>query len=99
MASPKAPVPERTGFEDRTDAQLREVVYRNDPTLRCRNMPADMFFRSDSAAYARFLCSGCPIAGQCLELSLREETVTYVSGIRGGLSPRDRRAMLRQRAT
>lgn len=88
-----------TGFEAESTSALRQIVYhRDDPTLRCRTLPADLFFRpSVTDQYAHFLCSGCPISGQCLELALREELEYNVEGIRGGRSPRERRVMLRQR--
>lgn len=94
----KAPAPEpaKTGFEDCTTRALQDVVYHRDG-LRCRTLPPDLYFRPGSEHYARFLCSGCPITGQCLELSLREECEYTVEGIRGARSPRERRAMLRQR--
>lgn len=88
-----------TGFEAESAPALRQTVYhRDNPELRCRTLPADLFFRpSVTDHYAHFLCSGCPISGQCLELALREESEYNVEGIRGGRSPRERRAMLRLR--
>jgi hypothetical protein len=96
---PAAPEPATTtGFEHCTTRALQEVVYhRDDPHLRCRILPPDLYFRPGTDHYARFLCSGCPITGECLELSLREECEYTVQGIRGGRSPKERRAMLRQR--
>lgn len=77
--------------------QLQEIVYRNDPTLRCRQGDADKFFSSRSAEYARNLCGGCPIRAECGELALREEMHGYFQGIRGGMSPGERRTLVRLR--
>lgn len=78
--------------------RLRVVVMRNDPSLRCRKNP-EPYFSNKTAAAARVLCSGCPIRGACAELALREEGSGYICGIRGGLSPRERKALIRERQT
>src|SRR5262249_32484761 len=50
--------------------------------------------RGESAAEAKAICCECPARQPCLEFALR----TNVScGIWGGLSGRERRALLRQR--
>lgn len=77
---------------------LRQIVNRNDPELRCRILPADRFFESRTVEYARNLCADCPILTECAELAIREEMhENYLDGIRGGLSPSVRRAVVRQR--
>lgn len=79
--------------------RLHHVVQRDDPTLRCRqtNM-ADIYARTTNADIALFLCRGCPIIGECLELALREEADnTYSWGVRGGLNAKERRALIKQR--
>lgn len=78
--------------------RLRAVVMRNDPTLRCRKDP-EPFFANKTVPVARALCTGCPIRDECAELALREESSGYISGIRGGMSPRERRALIRERRT
>jgi WhiB family redox-sensing transcriptional regulator len=50
--------------------------------------------RGESAVGAKAICSECPVRQPCLEFALR----TNIScGIWGGLSGRERRAVLRQR--
>lgn len=80
--------------------RLREIVNRNNPELRCRILPPDRFFAGSTIEYARNLCAGCPILAECAELAIREETYeNYLDGIRGGLSPSVRRAIVRARRT
>lgn len=76
---------------------LQRIVYRNDPELRCRQLPPEKFFESRNAEYARNLCGRCPILAECAELAIREETHGYFEGIRGGMSPSARRAVVRAR--
>lgn len=77
---------------------LRRIVNRDNPGLRCRILPPDKFFESRTTEYARNLCAGCPILVECGELAIREEmTENYLDGVRGGLSPQVRRAVVRQR--
>lgn len=78
-------------------AALQALVYRHDPTLRCRMLPPDKFFASRAAEFARSLCAGCPILNECAELAIREEMHGYFDGVRGGLSPAERRVAVRQR--
>lgn len=77
--------------------KLQAVVYRSNPDLRCRKLDADAFFRSRTAECARSLCGGCPIRDECAELAIREEMHGYIQGIRGGMSPSERRTVVRQR--
>ncbi len=55
---------------------------------------------SREAEYARRLCDGCTVTGECLELALRFEDRPgrYRSfGVWGGTTPRERQAMIRAR--
>jgi len=55
---------------------------------------------SREAEYARRLCDGCTVKGECLELALRYENRPgrYRSfGVWGGTTPRERQAMIRSR--
>jgi WhiB family redox-sensing transcriptional regulator len=69
----------------------------------CRPFPVSLFFpsRGDMAAVAaaKLICFGCPVKAQCLEAALAEESASSaaLSGIRGGLSPGRRAAMIRAR--
>lgn len=76
---------------------LQTVVHRNDPTLRCRQLPPEKFFESRNADFARNLCGRCPILAECAELAIREEMRGYFEGIRGGMSPAARRVVVRER--
>ena len=59
-----------------------------------------------TTAMAKAVCAGCPVREQCLELALAEldvadgdtETTALRFGILGGLSPKERTALARQRA-
>jgi WhiB family redox-sensing transcriptional regulator len=48
----------------------------------------------DAAGYARTVCAGCPVIDACLDYAIdNHETL----GIWGGLAPRERRTVARQR--
>lgn len=95
---PKSPFIPTPQVAAATTAQLRRIVHRDDPTLRCRVLPPDAFFASRTAQHARHLCAGCRIRVECAELAVREESHgTYFDGVRGGLSPPERRAVVRRR--
>lgn len=65
----------------------------------CRDFHDDTMFpdRGDhpAVAYAKRVCRGCPVRRDCLNdaLDRRDE-----HGVRGGLDPTERRALLRRRA-
>lgn len=62
---------------------------------------ADRFFfpkPSTSTAPAKRVCDACPVREACLEAAMDEEKAeSYRHGVRGGLAPRDRRELARQR--
>jgi hypothetical protein len=44
------------------------------------------------------LCSGCPVKEECLEDSIKTETLSnHGMGFRGGLSPDERKVLIRSR--
>jgi hypothetical protein len=94
--TPFTPTPQAAAASTRS---LQETVHRPDPTLRCQMLPPDAFFASRNAMYARNLCGDCRIRVECAELAIREESVEgcYFDGIRGGLSPAERRVVVRLR--
>lgn len=49
---------------------------------------------------AKDICGGCPVREQCLELAMRAEgdRMGYRYGMFGGLNPKERSALARQRA-
>lgn len=57
------------------------------------------YARSQYAEHARAACLGCAVAGECLELAVREESAPGESpyGVRGGLAPWQRKALVRLR--
>lgn len=58
----------------------------------CLEVDPDLFFPKSgdhaSAATARVVCAGCPVAGECLEFALSTD---QKFGIWGGLTPRQRK--------
>lgn len=63
----------------------------------CLGQDPDLFFpeRGASTKEAKAVCQGCEVRGDCLEYALANEEKF---GIWGGLSDRERRRILRQRA-
>jgi WhiB family redox-sensing transcriptional regulator len=63
----------------------------------CRDADADLFFPQSEggAAEALRICSGCPVADECLAWAL-DSRVGY--GIWGGKTERERRRLLRRSA-
>ena len=57
-----------------------------------------VFFPQQSYVRARLVCGGCPVRGECLADALAEERSrdsTDLHGMRGGLTPPERGALLR----
>lgn len=63
----------------------------------CASTDPDAFHPEfgDSAPYAKKVCAGCPVRDACLEHALVHES--HWHGIWGGLSPADRRKLLKDR--
>lgn len=62
----------------------------------CRSLNPDLFFgeRGENAVLAKQVCAGCPVRVECLEYAIaRSERF----GVWGGLSPRERRVLVRSR--
>ncbi|MFF0484930.1 WhiB family transcriptional regulator [Streptomyces sp. NPDC004435] len=63
----------------------------------CRTGNADELFVAGAAQNrAKALCAGCPVRAECLAYAL-DERVEY--GVWGGMTERERRALLRRRPT
>ncbi|MEV7991282.1 WhiB family transcriptional regulator [Streptomyces sp. NPDC086077] len=61
----------------------------------CRTAPPDELFVQGAAQNrAKALCSGCPVRTECLAYAL-DERIGH--GIWGGMTERERRALLRRR--
>ena len=58
-----------------------------------------MFFpeTGGSVREAKRVCAGCPVRGDCLEYALDRGDIAY--GVLGGLTPRERRELLRHQTT
>lgn len=58
----------------------------------CRGVDPAMFFpvRGQSAEPAKRICADCPVAQECVDYALRH---TWLTGIFGGMSARERRAV------
>ena len=62
---------------------------------QCRqNKPDELFVRGAAQNQAKQLCSGCPVRTECLAEALDNEIEW---GVWGGLTERERRAILRKR--
>jgi WhiB family redox-sensing transcriptional regulator len=64
----------------------------------CAHRDPAMFFPSDGVGVeiARKACEGCPVKTQCLEYAIAER---IDHGVWGGCSERERRRIIRSRAT
>ncbi|MGW4563957.1 WhiB family transcriptional regulator [Streptomyces sp. NPDC004561] len=63
----------------------------------CRSTSPDELFVEDAAQNrAKALCSGCPVRTECLAFAL---DCRIEHGIWGGMTERERRALLRRRPT
>ncbi|MFJ4467118.1 WhiB family transcriptional regulator [Streptomyces sp. NPDC089424] len=61
----------------------------------CRTAPPDELFGESAAQNrAKTLCSGCPVRTECLAYAL-DERIGH--GVWGGMTERERRALLRRR--
>jgi WhiB family redox-sensing transcriptional regulator len=70
-------------------------------SARCRGMDPSVFYpgRGDNAGMqqAKRICASCDVRQECLEESLVDESGwPGPDGVRGGLSARERRALLRE---
>jgi WhiB family redox-sensing transcriptional regulator len=64
-------------------------------SARCRNGDPDrLFVKGAKQQEARSICRGCPVLTQCLSYAL-DERVEF--GVWGGMTERERRAMLKAR--
>ena len=69
----------------------------------CAQTDPEIFFpeKGGSTLAAKRVCAACPVRAECLEYALADERTSYVTpfhyGVYGGLSPRERRALLRER--
>ncbi|MEU7295204.1 WhiB family transcriptional regulator [Streptomyces exfoliatus] len=66
-------------------------------SARCRTTSAeDLFVEGAAQNQAKALCTGCPVRGECLAQAL-DERIEH--GVWGGMTARDRRALLKRRPT
>ena len=62
---------------------------------KCRGTKDDMFGDAHDQKRARLLCVGCPVRFECLAEAL-DSRIEW--GVWGGMTERERRSLLRQRA-
>jgi WhiB family redox-sensing transcriptional regulator len=67
----------------------------------CNGTDPEIFFSdtNGNSALAKSICGTCPVSEECLEFALKYHTKNndYAHGIWGGLSVRERRALLKER--
>lgn len=65
----------------------------------CREVFPDLFFiEAGSDDDAKKICRRCPVRGECLEWALATDDEDYQYGVFGGVGPKARRRMRRDRA-
>jgi WhiB family redox-sensing transcriptional regulator len=71
------------------------AVYSEDWTdlARCKGKEDDMFPEATEQRRVRALCSGCPVRARCLAEAL-DNRIEW--GVWGGMTERERRALLRK---
>ena len=79
-----AVAPERTGWDESWAARAA-----------CRGgVPDELFAKGAAQQAAKVICQGCPVVAECLADALDNRT-EY--GVWGGMTERERRALLRRR--
>ncbi|HET9646606.1 MAG TPA: WhiB family transcriptional regulator [Microlunatus sp.] len=73
------------------DAQVQEWT----ALAKCRGTNDDLFGDAVDQRRARLLCKGCPVRFECLAEAL-DNRIEW--GVWGGLTERERRALLRSRS-
>lgn len=103
LAAP-APVPRRSDVTTEPTAVLEKRVHsRGLCTVLRFSADDDPWYPTPEggekgAAAARQACLGCRVKDSCLELALRQEgALGNVHGVRGGLAPDEREALIRAR--
>lgn len=91
LAAPPAPRPQRE------HSRLRQVGWWDDAA--CKGQPIEVFFPTIRAgqredvmyAGAKLVCARCSVREPCLQDALREELRWGRHGVRGGLTPDERK--------
>jgi len=82
-------------------------LWRAPDTVACRDQDTSLFYpvegmRADEqeARYwrAKAMCARCPFTGECLERAMAEEKTGGRYGIRGGLTPDERKRLSKNRS-
>ena len=83
-------------IRDALSSEILEDGWRS--LASCLGVDPDLFFpeRGETAKPAKAVCQGCLVREDCLEYSLTNKSDP---GIWGGTSERERRKILRQRAS
>jgi len=82
-------------------------MWRAPDTVACRDQDTSLFYpveglRADEqeARYwrAKAMCARCPFQDECLERAMAEEKTGGRYGIRGGMTPEDRKLLARKQS-
>jgi len=64
----------------------------------CRGRDPEMFFTGErDPRAARKICEGCPVRAECLQDVLKDETDDRRFGVRAGLTPQERKKLMKER--
>jgi WhiB family redox-sensing transcriptional regulator len=76
------------------------VSFWSDPRAACRGVDVAVFYNLTPAnkEMALALCGECPVRAACLEYVMRWETGVAKFGIWGGLTPEERRKLVKNGA-
>ena len=87
----------RSVTDNRTDGDVNMWVENWAPSAACRQAsPDQLFVRGAEQNKAKQLCAGCPVRTECLAEAL-DNQIEW--GVWGGMTERERRALLRRRPT
>jgi WhiB family transcriptional regulator, redox-sensing transcriptional regulator len=96
--STRTPVPGGTGIEGRDDVwagdmQIKQADWRVNALCRDED-PDGLFVRGKEQRKAKLVCLACPVRTECLAEAL-DNRIEF--GVWGGMTERERRALLRRR--
>lgn len=72
------------------------MIIWSDPRAECRGVDINVFFDLSATGHREMaleLCRACRVQDDCLAASMREETGSQRFGIRGGLTPEERKRL------
>lgn len=63
----------------------------------CVGMESGPFFDEERVEEGKDICAQCPVREECLDFALRKRYLEEWDGIYGGLTPRERRTLLKKK--